>query len=120
MSEIDLSALVRSYYSRVDAGDVEGLLDLFAAAAIYRRPGYAPMQGKQSLESFYRGERVIAHGRHEIFSVVAESPRVAVTGSFSGELKDGTQVHLDFADFFTVGVDGLFSRRETYFYAPLV
>jgi ketosteroid isomerase-like protein len=120
VNEINLSALVHAYYSKVDAGDVEGLLALFAADAVYRRPGYEPMQGKQSLESFYRGERVIAQGRHEVVTLVAESPRVAVTGSFSGELKDGSQVHLDFADFFTVGADGLFAHRETYFYVPLV
>ncbi|MFI1018583.1 nuclear transport factor 2 family protein [Streptomyces sp. NPDC020965] len=120
MTEINLSNLVHEYYSRVDAGDFQGLLDLFAADAIYRRPGYEPMQGKKSLESFYRGERVIERGRHEVVSVVAQSPRIAVTGSFSGQLKDGSQVYLDFADFFTVGADGLFSRRETFFYAPLV
>ncbi|MDT0440129.1 MULTISPECIES: nuclear transport factor 2 family protein [Streptomyces] len=120
MNEETLTALARTYYSKVDAGDVDGLLDLFTADAVYRRPGYEPMRGRQSLNSFYRGERVIAEGRHEVLSMTAESPRVAVTGTFSGVLKDGSRVRLAFADFFTAGADGLFTHRETYFYAPLV
>ncbi|MFE3741850.1 nuclear transport factor 2 family protein [Streptomyces sp. NPDC059134] len=120
MNEDDLTALARTYYAKVDAGDVDGLLALFAEDAVYRRPGYEPMWGKPYLESFYRGERVIAEGRHEVVTVTTQSPRVAVTGTFSGVLKDDSRVHLGFADLFTAGADGLFTHRETYFYAPLV
>lgn len=112
--------LVRSYYRRVDAGDVGGVLDLFAPDAVYRRPGYDPMRGRGDLETFYRNERVIENGTHTVVTVTEQLPRVVVSGEFTGTLKDGKQVVLEFADFFTVGPDGRFSRRETYFYSPLV
>jgi len=112
--------LVRSYYQRVDAGDVDGVLDLFDPEAVYRRPGYEPMRGRDALDAFYRSERVIEHGTHTVVTVTEQLPRVAVSGEFTGTLRSGKQVSLEFADFFTVGTDGRFSHRETYFYSPLV
>ncbi|WP_245654588.1 nuclear transport factor 2 family protein [Streptomyces violens] len=112
--------LVRSYYERVDADDVDGLLGLFSEEAVYRRPGYEAMNGRAELEAFYRGERVIRKGSHTVHTITEQLPRVAVSGSFSGELKDGRQVSVEFADFFTLESDGRFGRRETFFYAPLV
>ncbi len=41
-------------------------------------------------------------------------------GQFSGVLRDGKEVSLRFADFFTFGPDGLFATRDTYFFAPMV
>lgn len=41
-------------------------------------------------------------------------------GEFGGLLRDGSTVHLRFADFFRVGTDGLFTRRDTFFFAPMV
>lgn len=112
--------LVRSYYERVDADDVDGILALFSPDAVYRRPGYEPMRGRGELESFYRNERIIERGTHTVTTVTEQLPRVAVSGEFTGMLKNGRQVTLEFADFFTIGSDDLFIRRDTYFYAPLV
>jgi ketosteroid isomerase-like protein len=111
---------VRAYYRCVDADDVDGLLELFAPDAVYRRPGYESMRGRDALEAFYRNERVIEKGRHTVVTVTQELPRIAVAGRFSGRLRDGREVSLEFADFFTLDGDGRFSSRETYFYAPLV
>lgn len=108
------------YYERVDSGDIPGLLDLFAADAVYHRPGYPPMVGQAELERFYRKDRVIADGRHAVRSLVTQGPSVAVHGTFAGTLKDGTAVDLRFADFFTVGDDGRFTRRDTFFFSPAV
>ena len=112
-------AAVREYYRLVDADDVDGLLDLFSDDAIYNRPGYPTMNGRDELAKFYGGERVIASGRHTVEKVVADNPQIAVTGSFEGVLKDGTETELRFADFFVF--DGpRIARRDTYFFAPLV
>lgn len=111
---------VRHYYKLVDDNDVDGLLDLFAADAVYHRPGYEPLTGRDNLERFYRGERVIAEGTHSLHTVVVEGEQVAVHGEFSGVLKDGSSVQLRFADFFAVGVDGRFARRDTFFFSPMV
>jgi ketosteroid isomerase-like protein len=111
---------VRRYYERVDSGDVSGLLSLFAPDAVYHRPGYPPMTGHAELSRFYSGERVIESGGHTLNSVTAEQDRVAVQGTFAGLLKDGHEVNLRFADFFTITSDGLFARRDTFFFAPMV
>ncbi|MDL4818700.1 nuclear transport factor 2 family protein [Actinomadura opuntiae] len=110
---------VREYYRLVDAEDVDGLLDLFADDAVYDRPGYPTMRGRSDLARFYGGERVIAGGRHTLDRVVASTPQIAVTGSFEGVLKDGSETRVRFADFFVL--DGpRIVQRDTYFFAPLV
>lgn len=119
MSPDAMRAVVARYYDCVDANDVEGLLALFSAEAEYRRPGYDPLVGRDALDDFYRNRRVIASGRHTITNLVCDGARVAVEGTFSGVLKDGSQSEVRFADFYRFG-GALFTHRITYFYAPLV
>ncbi|MEU5302978.1 nuclear transport factor 2 family protein [Streptomyces noursei] len=115
------AAKVREYYRLVDAADVPGLIALFTEDAVYRRPGYPPMRGHQGLRAFYTGERIIARGRHTVTSLLVEGERSAVTGVFEGVLKDGSEVSLEFADFFVHRDDDqCFRQRDTYFFAPLV
>ena len=45
----DTERAVRSCYRMVDTGDVEGLLDVFAADPVYDRPGYAPILAREAL-----------------------------------------------------------------------
>ncbi|MCP2170063.1 nuclear transport factor 2 family protein [Goodfellowiella coeruleoviolacea] len=111
---------VHRYYRLVDEGNHSGLLGLFAEDAVYERPGYQPLVGRAALRDFYSGERVIADGRHTVRTLVAEGDRIAVHGDFVGVLKDGTDVSLRFADFFVLGADGRFVRRDTFFFSPLV
>lgn len=116
----DFSETVRRYYEIVDANDIEGLVALFAPDAEYRRPGYEPLIGRERIEEFYRGERVIVDGRHTIEELVDNGDSVAVRGGFSGNLRDGSTTRAEFADFFQPSPNGRFARRITYFYAPLV
>lgn len=114
------ASAVRWYYQLVDEQEVDGLLTLFAADAVYRRPGYEPLVGATALERFYRSRRVISSGRHTITELVAEGGKVAVRGGFTGLLKSGERVEVEFADFFTVNRDGLFASRDTFFFTPAV
>jgi steroid Delta-isomerase len=111
---------VRSYYSLVDANDLTALLRLFSEQAVYRRPGYEPLVGREALAAFYGHERVIVSGRHKISELVADGCKVAVHGQFTGTVKSGAAVALRFADFFTVDPAGLFDSRDTFFFAPMV
>lgn len=115
-----MEARVRAYYELVDRGDIAELVKLFAEDAVYRRPGYPPLRGRGELERFYREERVIESGRHTLESVVSSRPQVAVTGSFSGTLRGGQDMTLEFADFFIFDAGEEFRRRDTYFFTPLV
>lgn len=114
-----VSAVLR-YYALVDQGDVPGLVALFAPDATYHRPGYQPIVGSAEMAAFYLDQRVIREGRHTISSVVANNPHIAVQGNFTGVLRDGRSVDLRFSDFFTVDADDRFTRRDTYFFTPLV
>jgi ketosteroid isomerase-like protein len=113
-------ATVHHYYELVDLGDVAGLVDLFSSDGSYHRPGYAPIVGHDEMSHFYRTTRVIREGRHTIDKVVEGEADVAVHGSFAGVLHDGSAVSLRFSDFFEFTDDGRFSRRDTFFFAPLV
>jgi steroid Delta-isomerase len=116
----DALARVRLYYRLVDDGDVSGLVRLFTPDAIYERPGYEPLRGHAELTEFYRSTRVIASGQHTLHGIVCDGAGVAVQGQFEGTLKTGPSVQLRFADFFELSPDGLFSRRDTYFFQPMV
>lgn len=117
---VDPRRVARLYYELVDRGDISGLVGLFAPDAVYNRPGYPSLQGRSEIEDFYRNSRVIESGRHSLDKVLAEGLSVATEGKFSGRLKDGSLVTARFADFFTLDIDGRFTRRDTYFFSPLV
>ncbi len=112
--------LVRKYYAEVDTGDVEEIVALFEVDAEYFRPGYARMSGREAIRSFYADDRIIDSGAHNVESIVSDSGTVAVEGSFKGTVRGGTEVEVEFADFFWPGPNGLIKKRRTYFYAPLV
>ncbi|MGC4932095.1 nuclear transport factor 2 family protein [Gordonia sp. DT30] len=109
-------AIVRRYYELVDKGDLE-LLDLFSVDATYKRPGYREFHGRDELRRFYSADRVIESGAHTIRALYVDGMRVGVEGTFSGLLRDGTNVTLPFSDFFDLdGEDPLTIRhRRTYF-----
>ncbi|MDT0328086.1 nuclear transport factor 2 family protein [Nocardiopsis lambiniae] len=115
-----LDARVREVYARVDAGDIEGLLELFSDDVVYDRPGYPSIVGRDAFERFYRQARVIREGTHTPESVVVGADGVAVQGRFEGVLKNGRSVSLRYADFFGTAPDGRFRRRDTYFFSPMV
>lgn len=111
---------VLNYYRLVDAGDIAGIVELFAPNAQYSRPGYDPFVGRAALEAFYRNQRAIRRGKHTVRSLVEGVDAIAVQGEFTGTLRTGESISLRFADFFEVAPDGNFARRDTYFYQPMV
>lgn len=111
--------MVRDYYGRVDANDVEGTVSLFARDAIYERPGYGSLLGHRALRDFYASRRSIASGRHELTWVVSDANRVAVMGRFEGTLRTGEDVAIGFADFFEIE-GGVIAQRHTLFAVPAV
>lgn len=111
---------VRRYYEAVDAGDVDGVIACFAEDAVYHRPGYAPMEGREALAAFYGGERVIADGRHTLDAVLVDGSSVAVRGRFVGTLKDGSGATVGFADIWVLDADERAVTRHSYFDTPAV
>lgn len=118
----DLHQRTREYYRLVDADDLDGVLDWFADDAVYYRPGYDPIRGRQELRAFYGGERVIASGQHVLESVLGDGRSVAVRGRFEGTLKDGSAATVGFADFIDYDDQqpARVRQRRSYFDSPAV
>jgi ketosteroid isomerase-like protein len=117
MNAVSAEGLVRTYYEMVDAGDL-GLLDLFDAAATYKRPGYGQFAGHEQLHRFYSSDRVIDSGRHTIRALFVDGLHVGVEGTFNGRLRDGRTVQVPFSDFFDLDRDSgalRIKHRRTYF-----
>ncbi|MFG3347486.1 nuclear transport factor 2 family protein [Streptomyces sp. NPDC048018] len=108
------------FYERVDSGDALAMSELFAPGAVYTRPGYEPFIGPAGLLRFYTELRTIREGGHVLDRIVEQGDDIAVFGEFHGVLHSGAPVDLRFADYFGLGSDGRFVRRDTYFFAPLV
>ncbi|MDH2427995.1 nuclear transport factor 2 family protein [Sphaerisporangium sp. TRM90804] len=112
------TAQVHRLYELIDAGDFTGVASLFAPHATYHRPGQEVMAGRDAIERFYFEKRAIRSGAHTVATVVESGGDVAVRGSFSGTLVDGSEVSHRFAEFFELTDDGLFSRRDSFLFTP--
>jgi len=97
----------------IDAQKWDDLGSVLAKDCVIERPGAEPMVGLDRIEHFYRHERRIAHGRHILERVVADTGAAACWGTFRGESPDGTVIEARFADTFLL-TDGLIHRRTTY------
>jgi ketosteroid isomerase-like protein len=104
---------IHAYYDAVDDGRIDDLLALFADDVVYDRPGQPSIDGKDDLEAFYRRDRPLSEGRHEVRDLLVDDDKVAVRGTYSG-VQDGTDVELGFADVYLFDADGLITERFTY------
>ncbi|SEG89227.1 Ketosteroid isomerase-related protein [Nonomuraea solani] len=114
------AAGIRHFYRLIDGDQVTELVDLFADDLCYHRPGFAPLIGREQLRHFYEHDRPIRSGRHTLTGIVVGGATAAVHGSFTGTLRDDRPASHRFADFFSYDDDGLITRRDTFFFVPLV
>jgi ketosteroid isomerase-like protein len=111
--------LISRLFTAIDDRKWEALPELFTPSVRYERPGYAPICGIASLLAFYRGERVVAQGRHRIFGCLGDDDEVCCWGEFSGVSNSGHPLCETFADWYWTS-GGLISRRKTFFYRPAI
>ena len=109
---MDRLNIIRDYYPKVDAGEVEWVISLFAEDGNYHR-AEASYSGKNEIADFYKNSRKIK-GRHTLESILSEGDTVAVNGVFEGFGVDGSAKKMRFADFWTFNRDDLVSVRKTY------
>jgi ketosteroid isomerase-like protein len=112
-------AFVRTLFDIVDARDFDRLPEVFHPQVVYERPGYAPFEGLERLDRFYRHERVIACGQHRLDIVVVSDTHGVCTGRFVGTHRDGSAIDERFADVYTFQ-DGRIRHRTSYFFRPAV
>jgi steroid Delta-isomerase len=115
-----VEALVRRYYDLIDAKDLDAVIAIFDCDAVYRRPGYPDLVGKGAIETFYRQSRRIEDGRHTLTGVVVKGRQAATEGTFRGSMRDGEEVSVGFAEFWSFTAANLAVKRTTYFFTASV
>ena len=109
---MDLKDTVVEYYRRVDAGDLEWVLELFADDSAYTR-AEAHYGSKAEIADFYRGDRKIT-GVHTVREIFCDDGAVICNGVFDGHGADGSEKHVGFADFWVFDDNGRVTTRRTY------
>lgn len=105
------SDLIHRYYDKIDKGDVEWVIAMFAPAAIYERAD-AKLDGHDAIAEFYRSGRKIT-GTHLIDEPIVSGDTVIVRGVFDGKGADGSSKHVRFSDIWRF--EGrLVVSRQTY------
>ena len=107
-------------FHKIDARDWDALPSSFAEDVVYERPGYPPLVGVEALMRFYRHERVIASGAHELERVVLDGECGACWGRLVGRHRDGSPLDERFADVYTLDDRGRIKARRSYFFRPAI
>jgi ketosteroid isomerase-like protein len=111
--------IVRDLFSVIDARQWSRLGEFFGAKTVYRRPGFATIDGLPALETFYRETRPVRTGTHQIWSIITEGDDVSCFGSLQGVAPNGDTINVEFADHYRFD-NGRIVERTTYFYAPSI
>ncbi|WP_261663803.1 nuclear transport factor 2 family protein [Deinococcus sp. Marseille-Q6407] len=112
-------ALVRRLFEIIDGRDFGALGEVFAPDAVYERPGYEPLAGLERLTTFYRDERIIISGAHQVEDVASGEGVVISRGVFTGKSRDGADLNERFADVYRVE-GGKIRHRTTYFFRAAI
>ncbi|WNC74019.1 hypothetical protein RGQ13_08505 [Thalassotalea psychrophila] len=108
-----IEQVVIDYYPKVDASDIDWVLDIFADESCYVRAD-ATYATKQDITDFYNNDRKIS-GKHSIKNLTLNNDNViAVNGVFKGIGVDGAAKDIGFSDFWTFDKEGKVTLRETY------
>jgi ketosteroid isomerase-like protein len=119
MSTIAPPTLVHDLFRAIDGREFDRLREICHPEVTYERPGYEPFSGIDRLLRFYREERVIASGEHQLAAVVVNDTHAACWGRFVGTHRDGSPIDVEFADTYVLE-DGAIRRRKSFFYVPSV
>ena len=105
-------ARIQEYYRRVDANDIDWVVDLFADDAVYARAN-SRFEGKETIAGFFRSDRKI-RGTHGIESTCAIDDLVFAKGEFVGVGDAGDDRRVRFFDVWQFEPGGKVTLRETY------
>ncbi|MEM1141972.1 MAG: nuclear transport factor 2 family protein [Pseudomonadota bacterium] len=112
MNASEREALVAEYYQRIDRGDVDWVLSLFAPEAVYDR-AETSYRGLAQITEFYQHQRGIT-GVHEIDTVATHDLTTIAQGVFDGRGRDGSARKVGFADSWRFTLGGLVLHRKTF------
>lgn len=119
--EISIDPRIRKlegYYEAIDEKKLDIVFSLFSSEIIYIRGKREPIKGIKQLRRFYEepGGRIIEEGKHlKLKFNLSPSGIYVVNGHFSGRLKNGEAVGVDFIDNFTFNEEDKVTLRITTF-----
>lgn len=111
--------IVRELFSAIDSQEWDRLGEFFTQSIIYRRPGFAIIDGLIALDDFYRETRKVRTGIHHIRSMITEGDDVSCFGNLDGIAKNGDAIDVEFTDHYRFD-NGKIFERTTYFYTPSI
>jgi ketosteroid isomerase-like protein len=114
-----MESVVRELLRTIDARDWDRLPEFFDPDIVYERPGYPPFEGLQRVLQFYRTERVISCGAHELGLVVSDGAHAACWGRFVGTHRDGSTISEEFADVYIMAGNRI-KFRKSFFFRPAI
>ena len=108
---------LEKYYRAIDDKDLATVYSLFSPKIVYQRGKGEPMKGIRQFRRFYEAPegRIIASGNHTNLEFASTPSHVEVHGHFSGVLKNGDAVEVDFIDRFKFNKKGKITTRVTTF-----
>jgi ketosteroid isomerase-like protein len=106
-------------FRAIDSCDWDQLPAFFHDDVVYDRPGYRQFKGIDDLLRFYREERPVESGQHELETVLVKGNHAVAIGTFRGEMRDGRAEDVMFADAYTYK-NGRIWHRRTYFFRPAI
>lgn len=115
MDAKDQENILIKYYRVVDDDNFAAALDLFDDRIHYVRGTKTVIDGKNEMSNFYKKDRQIASGAHKDFIFQSQPLQTEVNGHFSGQLKTGERVEIDFRDIFIFNEDEKIIKRTTTF-----
>jgi ketosteroid isomerase-like protein len=118
-TEDSAQLLVAELFDVIDGRRWNELGAIFAEECTYLRPGYEPLVGLPRVDQFYRKERNIASGRHQVEHVVSDLGTVTCWGRFVGTSRTGQPLDEEFVDVYRVR-EGKIIFRKTYFFRPAI
>ena len=110
---------IQAMFVDIDARDWESLGNKFCEDAVYERPGYEPLEGREAILHFYEHVRIIASGEHQLTRIVANEECGASWGRYVGKSHQGDDLDERFADCYTFE-DGKVKKRESYFFRAAI
>lgn len=110
----DHARIVREYYARWLADDLEGVMELCTNDVVAVNVPIGPVRGKAAVRDFFaKFGRGMSAKRYDVHRIVADESCVCVEG-VENYLKNGKQVSLPYMSTFLFR-DGLISEWRDYF-----
>ena len=97
---------LEQYFDALDAGDLEGVLEVFAEDARVRSPFLGDLTAREFFPKVFAASSASDITLFDVLASIRGQPRAIGYFRYDWTLKDGTRVHFDAADVFDFNAAG--------------